>query len=131
MIYLWKQNGLVLFFADKDEAKRQYGLENPDMMVADEEFEAARGLARIIDGEIFLGLTDAEKIEEKQKEVRQKRDRILSEEVDKMQGVLRWADLTDEKKAQWAAYRRALLDIPQREEFYTVPESIVFPQKPE
>lgn len=131
MIYLWKSNGGVLFFADADEAKRHCGLENPDMTVTDEEFEAAGGIARVIDGKIFLGLTKAEKLEQAQKEVREKRDRILSEKVDKMQGVLRWADLTDAQREAWTAYRKALLDIPQQKVFKTNPAAVVFPTKPE
>jgi hypothetical protein len=40
------------------------GMKTPDREITDEEFEAAGGLARPIDGEIFLGKTDAEKTTE-------------------------------------------------------------------
>jgi hypothetical protein len=40
------------------------GIKTPDREITDEEFAAAGGLARLIDGEIFLGKTDAEKTAE-------------------------------------------------------------------
>ncbi|MDR1250882.1 MAG: hypothetical protein LBK62_01820 [Treponema sp.] len=36
------------------------GVDTPELTVTDAEFEAAEGLARIIEGEIFLGKTEAE-----------------------------------------------------------------------
>jgi hypothetical protein len=44
--------------------------------------------------------------------VRAERDRLLATEVDPIvSNPLRWADLTDEQRAAWSTYRRALLDI--------------------
>lgn len=40
------------------------GIEKPDMMITEDEFEANDGLARLIDGKIFLGKTDEEKSRE-------------------------------------------------------------------
>jgi hypothetical protein len=37
------------------------GIRTPDREITDEEFEAAGGFARLSDGEIFFGKTDAEK----------------------------------------------------------------------
>lgn len=37
------------------------GISKPDMTITEEEFDAANGLARVVDGKIFLGKTDAEK----------------------------------------------------------------------
>lgn len=61
--------------------------------------------------------------------VRAERDYKLASEVDPIvSNPLRWADLTAEKQAEWAAYRRALLDITAQSGF---PHSVVWPTKPE
>ena len=61
--------------------------------------------------------------------VRAERDYKLAYEVDPVvSNPLRWADLTAEKQAEWAAYRRALLDITAQSGF---PHSVVWPTKPE
>ncbi len=61
--------------------------------------------------------------------VRAARDGRLAFEVDPVvTNPLRWADLTAEKQAEWAAYRRALLDITAQAGF---PHSVVWPTKPE
>jgi hypothetical protein len=60
---------------------------------------------------------------------REERDYRLASEVDPIvSNPLRWADLTAEKQAEWAAYRRALLDITAQSGF---PSSVVWPTKPE
>lgn len=62
-------------------------------------------------------------------QVRAERDFKLVTEVDAIAGnALRWAALTPEKQAEWAAYRQALLDIPQQAGF---PTDITWPTKPE
>lgn len=131
MIYLFRKDSKVLFFADLDEAKRTHNLDTPDMTITDEEFESANGLVRIIDGEIFIGKTDAEKLTEARQSVRDKRDRILNNVVDKMQGVLRWSDLTEAKQTEWSSYRTALLNIPEQEIFSTDPLKVEWPEQPE
>jgi hypothetical protein len=61
--------------------------------------------------------------------VRAERDYKLASEVDPIvSNPLRWADLTTEKQAEWAAYRRALLDITAQPDF---PRDVVWPTKPE
>jgi len=61
--------------------------------------------------------------------IRAKRGFLLASEVDPIaSNILRWADLTPEKQTAWAAYRRALLDIPQQVKF---PKAVVWPTKPE
>jgi hypothetical protein len=60
--------------------------------------------------------------------IRDKRDFLLSSEVDKtVSNPLRWADMSEEKQAEWAAYRRALLDITDQGTF---PTSVTWPTKP-
>lgn len=62
-------------------------------------------------------------------EVRSMRDYKLRTEVDPIvTNPLRWADLTAEKQAEWATYRRALLDITQQQGF---PYSVTWPAKPQ
>lgn len=129
-MYLYKQDNEVLHFVDKEEATRLYGLGEPDMEITEEQFERADGLLRIIDGEIFIGNTDKERIEKDQEAVREKRNRILTDVVDRMQGVLRWKDLSPEKQQEWTEYRKALLDITLQPEFTTEPLSVKFPQQP-
>lgn len=61
--------------------------------------------------------------------VREQRDYLLATQVDPIvSNPLRWADLSAEKQAAWAAYRRALLDITAQAGF---PHSVEWPQKPE
>lgn len=59
---------------------------------------------------------------------RNQRDLLLALEVDPMvSNPLRWADLTSEQQAAWAAYRTALLDITDQAGF---PHNITWPTKP-
>ena len=61
--------------------------------------------------------------------VRAERAYKLASEVDPIvSNPLRWADLTAEKQAEWAAYRRALLDITAQSGF---PHNVVWPTRPE
>lgn len=60
--------------------------------------------------------------------VRNQRDLLLALEVDPMvSNPLRWADLTSEQQAAWAAYRTALLDITDQAGF---PHNITWPTVP-
>jgi hypothetical protein len=60
MVYLAKKDGGVVHHTSLQALKDMDGIEAPDMTVADEEFEAAGCLARIIGGEIVIGKTEAE-----------------------------------------------------------------------
>jgi hypothetical protein len=60
-------------------------------------------------------------------EVRADRDERLNE-VDAVAGnALRWAALDADTQTEWAAYRQALLDVPQQDGF---PNGISWPTKP-
>ena len=62
-------------------------------------------------------------------QVRMERDNILATVVDPIvSNNLRWADMTAEKQAEWAAYRQALRDITDQAGF---PTDITWPTKPE
>lgn len=61
-------------------------------------------------------------------QVRSERDMKLATEVDPIAGnALRWAALSAEEQAAWAAYRQALLDVPQQAGF---PNDVTWPVKP-
>jgi len=86
-----------------------------------------------ITGEITeVPLTDEEIANgalERIKAERERRDRILVEEVDPIvSNALRWDDMTDAKQTEWTNYRQALLDIAQQEGY---PNNITWPTKPE
>ena len=61
--------------------------------------------------------------------IRFTRDQKLVDEVDPIAGnALRWAALSAEEQAAWAAYRQALLDVPAQ---YGFPNDVTWPTKPE
>jgi hypothetical protein len=65
---------------------------------------------------------------EEPRRCREKRNALLAAEVDPVvSNPLRWADLSAEKQAEWAAYRRALLDITAQAGF---PHDVVWPVAP-
>jgi hypothetical protein len=127
MIYLIQKNGIVIAHTDLEVMEALDGISTPDMTVTEAEWAAAEGLARIIGGEIFLGKTDAEKKAEKETEIKAKRNRILLETVDRVNGLW-WETMTGEEKEAWREYRRALLDIPEQEGY---PDTVVWPEMPE
>jgi len=60
--------------------------------------------------------------------IRETRDNILTGTIDPLvSNPLRWGELNAEKQAEWIAYRRALLDVPQQTGF---PNQVVWPTKP-
>jgi len=66
---------------------------------------------------------------EQSKFIRSDRDAKLKLEVDPIvSNPLRWAEMTSEKQTEWAAYRTALLNLPEQEGF---PLDITWPTKPE
>jgi hypothetical protein len=61
MVYLWKKDGTVYHHTDLAAAAQLDGLTvAPDMTVSDAVFETTGGIARLVDGEIVLGKTEAE-----------------------------------------------------------------------
>lgn len=62
-------------------------------------------------------------------EIRASRNSLLDYEVDPIvSNPLRWADLTDAKRAEWTQYRTDLLNVPQQSGF---PSTINWPTKPD
>lgn len=76
----------------------------------------------------YVPPTQAELDEAAAQAVRSERDIKLSSEVDAIAGnALRWAALDTETQSAWAAYRQALLDVPQQTDF---PHDVMWPTKP-
>jgi hypothetical protein len=61
--------------------------------------------------------------------IREIRNQLLEESVDKINGV-RWAAMTAEQQAAWTTYRKALLDITLGGT-PIFPSKVVWPTKPE
>lgn len=101
-----------------------------DMEISKETWKESEYTARIRNGKIFLGKTHDEKQVEWEAAIRAERDRRLRL-CDKM-SPMRWNVLTEEERATWAAYRQALLDIPEQEGFPWggVVEDAPWPEKP-
>jgi len=80
--------------------------------LTEQEWEQCDQLARMIDGELFLGKTQPEKDDEQAREVRSTRDRLLADTD--------WTQTVDNPFAgdnDVTAYRQALRDIPEQEGF--------------
>ncbi|GMO48823.1 MAG: hypothetical protein Pg6C_11520 [Treponemataceae bacterium] len=58
-MYIAKKNGRVYCHKSLDGLK-QFGIIKADMEIPDAEFEAAGSVARLVDGKIFIGKTEAE-----------------------------------------------------------------------
>ena len=63
-VYLAIKGDVVIHHTDLSAMESMDGISQPDMTITEEEFYAADGLVRLIDGRIFLGKTDAEKTSE-------------------------------------------------------------------
>jgi hypothetical protein len=96
-----------------------------DMTVNNDELLAA--MASAGDVAAYVPPTQAELDAAKAEQVRAERDqRLLT--VDAIAGnALRWAALDADTQAAWAAYRQALLDVPQQAGF---PDNVTWPVKP-
>ena len=76
----------------------------------------------------YVPPTQAELGEIASQAVRAERDMKLASEVDPIAGnTLRWTALSAEEQAAWAAYRQALLDVPQQTGF---PHNVTWPTRP-
>ncbi len=60
-VYLARKNGGVVFHTDLEAMREIDGIAAPELTLSEEQWEAAGGFARVIDGEIVAGRTPAEK----------------------------------------------------------------------
>ena len=112
-----KQYGWIPYTLDPDDT---------DMTVNNEGLLAA--MAEAEDVAAYVYPTDAEIAAALSAEVREERDFYLSSIVDPIvSNPLRWAGFSDSKKAEWTAYRQALLDLPDQSGF---PSSVTWPTTP-
>lgn len=102
-----------------------------DMEISAETWKESEYTARIRNGKIYLGKDADEKTAEWAAAIRAERDRRLRA-CDKM-SVLHWNVLTDYQKVSWAAYRQALLDLPEQDGFPWGgdEDAAPWPEKPE
>ena len=96
-----------------------------DMTINNAEILAA--MAEVGNVAAYVPPTQEELDAAKAQAVRADRDQRLLV-VDTIAGnALRWASLSAEQQAEWAAYRQDLLDVPQQAGF---PDNITWPQEP-
>jgi len=113
-VYLAIKGDVVIHHTDLSAMESMDGISQPDMTITEEEFYAADGLVRLIDGRIFLGKTDAEKAREEAIE----KIRVLKKnlaETDYIaakiaEGAATTADYTDQI-AQRAAWRKEISEL--------------------
>lgn len=86
-----------------------------DFSVTPEEWESANSTARMVDGSIVLGLPQ-DFIKEQQAELIRSERYLRLRACDKI-SPMRWNAMTEAQRADWTAYRQALLDIPQQPGF--------------
>lgn len=97
-----------------------------DMTVDNNDLLAA--MASAGDVAAYVPPTQAELDEAAAQAVRGERNMKLASEVDPIAGnALRWAALSAEEQAAWAAYRQALLDVPEQAGF---PHDVTWPERP-
>jgi hypothetical protein len=116
MVYLAIKGNYVVNHTSMEAMKQLDGIDTPDMEISDEEFSANDNLARIINGSIFLGKTNAEK----QSEINQQRiielkkllldsdyigARIAEESASKI-----YYEATIQARAEWRAELEALIE---------------------
>ncbi|GHU11409.1 hypothetical protein FACS1894151_11080 [Spirochaetia bacterium] len=131
MIYLARKNGTVVYHTDIKAMGDLDGVE-PEKTITNEEWDASGGLARIVNGDIFLGKTEVEKDAERREELftaaKAKQDRLFADTVDRKCNAARWQDMDEATRTAWIDYRRALSDIDEQPGY---PETINWPVPPE
>lgn len=123
MIYLYQTQTGIEPHTDKEFAESTLGLGEPLAELTEQEWQDAEGMARMIDGELFLGPTDDEKREEKAREIRSERDRLISVVDWRVMRYLTQKEAeipTDDPEHAFGyllEYVQALRDVPQQEGF--------------
>jgi len=105
-----------------------YTLDPADIDMTVDNSALLAAMASAGDVTAYVPPTQAELDEAAAQAVRTERDMRLASEVDPIAGnALRWAALDAETQAAWAAYRQALLDVPQQGGF---PHNVTWPTRP-
>ena len=117
MIYLYQTQTGIEPHTDKEFAESTLGLGEPIAELTEQEWQDAEGMARMIDGTLFLGKTQAEKDEEQAREVRSKRDRLIDKEdwrYTRYNSEVRQGLTPSDDIVALDAYIQALRDIPEQ-----------------
>lgn len=120
MIYLYLTQTGIEPHTDKVFAEEELNLGNPIAELTEQEWEQYDQLARMIDGELFLGKTQPEKDDEQAQEVRSKRDRLIVKEdwrYARYASEIRQGLTPSDDINALDAYVQALRDIPTQEGF--------------
>lgn len=120
MLYVKKVGSEVRVFGDLESlaAPVEAGGGNSaswDDTITEEQWRSCGYTARIVEGRIVYGKPADQIQQEREDAIRDERDRRLRK-CDKM-SEMRWLTLTGSQKAEWIAYRQALLDIPSQDGF--------------
>lgn len=129
-IWLKAIRGQVLAFGDK-ESLRAATEGRYDMEISVEEWERHGCAARLEEGRIVLG-DPAEVVYARNAEIIRNERYLRLRACDKI-SPMRWNAMTEAQRADWTAYRQALLDIPQQPGFPWGgdPDKAPWPVKPE
>lgn len=120
MIYLYQTQTGIEPHTDKEFAENVLNIGEPIAELTEQEWNDAGGLARMIDGGLFLGKTQAEKDDEQAREVRAKRDRIIAKEdwrYTRYNSEVRQGLTPSDDIVALDAYIQALRDIPDQAGF--------------
>lgn len=120
MIYLYQTQTGIEPHTDKVFAEEVLNLGQPIAELTEGEWESYGSLARMIDGELFLGKTQTEKDHEQAQEVRSKRDRLISKEdwrYIRYNSEIRLGLDPSDNITELDAYIQALRDIPEQNGF--------------
>ena len=127
MIYLYETQTGVDSHTDKEFAENILNLGEPLATLTEQEWSECEGLARLIDGTLFLGKTQAEKDREQSDAVRAKRDRLIDKEdwrYTRYNSEVRQGLTPSDDIVALDTYIQALRDIPDQVGF---PYDVVWP----
>lgn len=110
-MFLGKQNDLIALIAEtREELENAPCMSFTEIVETDEQVE-------MVGGTYYVG--EQAVIEAKKAEKRAERNRLLETEIDPVvSNPLRWADMSDEEKADYTDYRHYLLDYTEQENWW-------------
>jgi len=120
MIYLYQTQTGIEPHTDKVFAEEVLNIGQPIAELTEQEWNDAGGLARIIDGKLFLGKTQAEKDREQADVVRAKRDSLIDKEdwrYTRYNSEIRQGLTPSDNIVALDTYIQALRDIPYQAGF--------------
>ena len=120
MIYLYQTQTGIEPHTDKVFAENVLNLGEPIAELTEQEWNEAEGLARMIDGKLFLGKTQAEKDREQADVVRAKRDSLIDKEdwrYTRYNSEVRQGLTPSDDIVALDTYIQALRDIPDQAGF--------------